>query len=107
MGRAWLDTAPLAAKVRSSSCQVADAASTLMTMPVTIELPADAHARLDAEAARRGITLDELIAQLAEHLPVQPTETPQRKLAFLAAGASKAGISDQIDELLQDGFGRD
>ncbi len=76
-------------------------------MPVTIELPADAHARLNAEANRRGITLDQLIAQLAEKLPAQPTETSRRKLAFVGAGESKAGISHQIDELLADGFGRD
>ena len=79
----------------------------MSTMPVTIELPADAHARLKAEAARRGVTLDEVIAQLAEHLPAEPTETPRRKLAFIGAGASKAGISHQIQELLEDGFGRD
>jgi hypothetical protein len=76
-------------------------------MPVTIELPAEVHARLSAEAARRGITLDQLIAALAEHLPARRTETPRRKLAFVGAGASKEGISHQIDKLLADGFGRD
>ena len=75
-------------------------------MTVTIELPADVHVRLEAEATRRGITLDQLIAQLAEHLPTRPPDTPPRKLAFVGAGSSKSGIGHQIDELLADGFGR-
>ena len=40
-------------------------------MSVTIELPAAAQARLEAEAARRGITLEQLIAQLADQLPAE------------------------------------
>lgn len=77
-------------------------------MTVTIDLPADAQARLEAEATRRGITLDHLIAELADNLPADtPTPTPNRKLAFVGAGASKAGITHQIDDLLADGFGRD
>jgi hypothetical protein len=52
-------------------------------MSVTIDLPADAQARLEAEAARRGITLDELIAELAKTLPAQdPLE------AFIGCAAS-------------------
>ena len=73
-------------------------------MSVTLDLPADAQAKLEGEAARRGITLDALVAELAAGLPV---EGPPRKLAFIGAGASKAGITDRIDELLGDGFGSD
>ncbi|MEO8697807.1 MAG: hypothetical protein ABI658_30190 [Acidimicrobiales bacterium] len=76
-------------------------------MLVTIVLPAEAHARLIAEAVRRGITLDQVIAQLGEHLAPQPTQIPRPKLAFVGAAASRAGISHQVDELLEDGFGRD
>ena len=75
-------------------------------MTVTIDLPADAQARLEAEATRRGITLDQLIAELADNLPAD-TPAPNQKLAFVGAGASKAGITHQIDDLLADGFGRD
>ncbi|MBP6728367.1 MAG: hypothetical protein V9E99_15025 [Microthrixaceae bacterium] len=75
-------------------------------MTVTLDLPAEAQARLQAEAARRGITLDQLIAELADQLPADG-ETPRRKLAFVGMGSSKAGITHQLDELLADGFGRD
>lgn len=52
-------------------------------MNVTIELPAEAKARLEAEAARRGVTLDQLIAELAAALPVEdPLE------AFIGCGSS-------------------
>lgn len=75
-------------------------------MSVTVELSDEALARLRAEAARRQISLDQLIAELAAALPAEPGEVPRRKLAFVGAGASKAGITHQIDELLADGFGR-
>ena len=52
-------------------------------MSVTIDLPADAQARLEGEAARRGITLAQLIIELAAALPVEdPLE------AFIGCGAS-------------------
>lgn len=40
-------------------------------MPVTIDLPPEARARLEAEAARRGISLDQLVAELSNQFPVQ------------------------------------
>jgi len=73
---------------------------------VTIDLPAEAQARLEAEAERRNITLDQLIAEIADTFPAE-TQTSKRKLAFVGVGASKAGLTHQIDELLADGFGRD
>ncbi len=68
---------------------------------MTIELPAEAEAKLTAEAKRRGLTVDQLIVEFAESLsngsaPALP--------AFVAAGASDEGTSHQIDELLADGF---
>jgi hypothetical protein len=60
-------------------------------MPVTIDLPADAQARLETEAARRGLTLDQLITELAAALPAEddPLE------AFIGCGAS--GRSEPFD----------
>jgi hypothetical protein len=50
---------------------------------VTLELSAEAQARLQAEATRRGITLDQLIAELADSFPADdPLE------AFIGCGAS-------------------
>ena len=75
-------------------------------MSLSIDLPADVEARLRALAERRGVSLDQLIVEIANSYPADPA-SPRRKLAFVAAGASKHGISDQIDGLLEDGFGRD
>lgn len=81
-------------------------------MAVTLDLPDDAHARLEAEAARRGITLAQLVTQLADQFPDGDTtsegEMPRRKLAFLGMGASKRGrMASDADEMLAEGFGRD
>jgi len=76
-------------------------------MSVTIELPDEALARLHAEAARRGVSLDTVIAQLADQLPRGSVPIPRRSLPFVAAGASERGITASIEELLAHGFGRD
>jgi len=53
---------------------------------VTLDLPAEAQARLQAEATRRGITLDQLIAELAASFPAEdPLE------AFIGSGSSGRG----------------
>lgn len=60
--------------------------STIDLMTVTLDLPAEAQARLQAEAARRGITLDQLIAEVADKLPAEdPLE------AFIGSGSSGRG----------------
>ena len=52
-------------------------------MSVTVELPAEALRRLEAEATRRGVSIDDIIAELAVRLPVEdPLE------AFIGCGAS-------------------
>ena len=52
-------------------------------LPVTVELPEDALARLRAEAARRGVSIDVVIAELAARLPAEdPLES------FIGCGAS-------------------
>lgn len=55
-------------------------------MTVTLDLPADAQARLQAEATRRGITLDQLVAEIADSFPAEdPLE------AFIGSGSSGRG----------------
>jgi hypothetical protein len=55
-------------------------------MAVTIELPAEVQHRLENEAVRRGITLDQLIAELAAALPADdPLES------FIGSGSSGRG----------------
>jgi hypothetical protein len=83
-----------------------DGPSSLESMPVTVELPAEALRRLEAEATRRGVSIDEVIAELAARLPGEASG-PRRRPAFVAVGASEHGITDRLDEILADGFERD
>jgi lysophospholipase L1-like esterase len=75
-------------------------------MSVTLDLPEDVVRRLTAEAARRGTELADVVADLANRLP-EADRPSGRRLAFVAAGASDAGITPRMDGLLADGFGRD
>jgi hypothetical protein len=66
-------------------------------MTVTLDLPEAAQARLEAEAARRGITLTKLVAELAERLPAPADMTEERRhrLSFIGAGHSGRGDLSQ------------
>jgi hypothetical protein len=76
-------------------------------MTVTIDLPEDALARLEAEAKRRGVSIDVVIAELSEALPAESSARP-RTLSFVGLGSSTSGrYARDTDELLADGFGRD
>jgi hypothetical protein len=57
-------------------------------MSVTIELPDDALARLRAEAERRGVSIDVIVAELADRLPAQATAHATQPLSFIGIGAS-------------------
>jgi hypothetical protein len=73
-------------------------------MSVTVDLPQELVDALQAEAAKRGVTFDALVAEsVIEHLG------PRRRLAISAVGASGGyrGRAADADELLADGFGRD
>lgn len=76
-------------------------------MTLTVDLPESTLARLRAEAERRGVSIDLLIAELAEALPAETPEL-ERKLSFIGLGSSSSGrYARDADELLADGFGRD
>ncbi len=76
-------------------------------MTVTVDLPEDALARLRAEAKRRGVSIDLVIAELAEALPAEASPA-KRTLSFIGLGSSTSGRrARDADELLADGFGRD
>lgn len=76
-------------------------------MTVTVDLPEDALARLQAEAKRRGVSIDQLIAELAEALPAE-TPPANGPLSFVGLGSSTSGrFARDADELLAEGFGRD
>lgn len=78
-------------------------------MFVTIELPDEVLGRLQAEATRRGISVDDLIASFAATVMSEPAARREghHRPAFVAVGSSKSGISDRVDELFAEGFGRD
>jgi hypothetical protein len=83
---------------------VAGRGSTLAGMSVTVDLPEELLEALRAEAARRHVSIDVVIAEsVSEHLG------PRRHLAIFGVGASGGtrGRAADADELLADGFGRD
>lgn len=80
--------------------------SKLPGMAITVE---ELATQLNAEAARRRISPDALLDEIATQLPdTEPDDQPaRRKLAFAGIGASTAGRNARdIDEILAEGFGR-
>jgi hypothetical protein len=74
-------------------------------MTVMLHLDDALGGALAAEAARRGLSADELAAEL---LAAQLPREPRRRLAFAAVGASTSGRgAAEADEMLAEGFGRD
>jgi plasmid stability protein len=77
-------------------------------MSLTVHLPGELAAALEAEAARRGQSTDEVAADLlAAQLP-QADKAPRRRLAFAGIGRSSSGRNAaDADDMLAEGFGRD
>lgn len=74
-------------------------------MTVTLDLPAEAQARLQAEASRRGISLDQLIAEVAASFPAEPpTAEPGTLEGFFGSGDSgdPGWASRDLQELRHD-----
>ncbi|HQZ34270.1 MAG TPA: hypothetical protein PK020_07580 [Ilumatobacteraceae bacterium] len=77
-------------------------------MTMNVNVSDDVVRRLEAVAHARGVTVEELAAEvLTENAPHVDAEPRRRHLSFARIGASEQGISHQVDELLADGFGRD
>jgi hypothetical protein len=75
-------------------------------MTLTVHLPGELAAALEAEAARRGQTPDQVAADLLAEWP--PPPGARRRLAFAAVGSSSSGRSAaDADDILAEGFGRD
>lgn len=74
-------------------------------MAVTLQISEDALARLRAEASRRGISVDQVVTELAAGLPA---DAGRRGLSFIGIGSSTTGrTAREADDLLGEGFGRD
>ena len=83
----------------NASCNYSYEPSKLLVMSITVE---ELATRFKAEAARRGISAEELLDELAAN-----AAPPRRKLGFVSLGASTSGRSAaDTDEMLADGFGR-
>jgi hypothetical protein len=75
-------------------------------MAVTIDLIEDALERLQAEAGRRGVSIDVVVAELIQSLPADGSAP--RKLSFIGLGSSSSGqYARDADDLLADGLGRE
>jgi ParG len=59
----------------------------LLFVALTVELPEEALARLRAEAARRGTSVDDVIADLVGRLP-RPIAGRRHRLSFVGIGES-------------------
>lgn len=87
----------------------------MTTRRTTLILSESLDVQLRQEAARRGMTVSELTREaIASHLgvaPEAPSETadrPRRRLASTGAGDSgRSDISERIEDLLREEFGRD
>ena len=77
-------------------------------MTVTLDLTAEALARLEAEAARRGVALEVVVNELAAQLPAAAESPGTRHDGLIGLGASSSGKrARDADEMLAEGFGRD
>jgi plasmid stability protein len=77
-------------------------------MTLTVHLDGGLAAALEAEAARRGQSAEQVAADLlAERLPHSGGQ-PRRRLAFAGAGSSTSGRNAaDADDMLAEGFGRE
>jgi len=66
-------------------------------MPLTVDLPPDVLRRLEAEAARRGVTVDQVIAELAARLPSEDTAAPKRSRRLSFVGIGRSGDTRPFD----------
>lgn len=72
----------------------------------TVELPPQVADRFKAEAARRGVSVSDLLGALADDLPNADRPTGARP-GFVALGASSSGrAARDADDMLAEGFGR-
>jgi len=74
-------------------------------MAITVDLPDDALRRLQAEADRRGVPIDQLIIEFSRQFVQEPPAG--RRLSFISLGRSTSGrTAREADEMLEEGFGR-
>lgn len=85
--------------------------STLGGVSLTVHLPAELATRLAAEAARRGLEVDQVAAELLDHqLPTHPKEDrrpTRRRLSFAATLTAEPELAERAEEILAELTRRD
>jgi hypothetical protein len=73
-------------------------------MTLSIDLPEPALARLRAEATRRGVSIETVIAELTERLPdeVAGTSAPRRRLSFAGTLEAEEDFAERSEEILDE-----
>ncbi len=73
-------------------------------MTLSIDLPEQALARLRAEAARRGVSIDDVIAELADQLPAEASgvSVPRRRLSFAGRLEAEPDFAERSEEILDE-----
>ena len=75
---------------------------------MTVNLPDEVARRLAAEAARRGVTPEQMAVEAIEaQLPPEAAERPvRRRLSFIGMGASGGGenVAERHDEIIREHF---
>lgn len=106
---AWKASAESSALRPSRACAGVVRPLTLDGMSITVDLSDQAGASLAAEAARRGISPEQLAAEAIEaRFGGETAPAGKRRLAFAAAGSSSDGRhARDADDLLAAGFGQD
>lgn len=77
-------------------------------MAVTVDLPPATLRRLEAEAARRGVGIDVVIAELVECLPAPDEAQPRAGHRFGFAGVAASGdgtLSERYKTIRRAEFG--
>jgi hypothetical protein len=69
-------------------------------MTLSIDLPDEALARLRAEATRRGVSIDEVVTDLAETLPDEGA--PRRRLSFAGTLEAEEDFAERSEEILDE-----
>lgn len=70
-------------------------------MSVTVDLPDDVLRRLEAEAARRGVAVELLIAETLERdFPAEAARSP--KLSFIGIAEAREDLSENYKQIRRD-----
>src|SRR5690349_3097586 len=74
----------------------------MVRMTVIVDLPESVLRRLQAEAARRGVPVESLIAETLERDFPPPGEAPARTLSFIGLAAARSDLGENYKQIRRD-----